>query len=263
MSNHFPANKVKGQDGNVFLGSVYRAVSRFQAELMAKRFSLQNEGLSLSVLMFFRFLPEKRKHFGTCWQWKLFRSWKIVENIMLFKIFTKWKCYFSLENIRTNLLLHSSESSHTWAWGPFLHSFVSVGFVCFPLRGPSPSTDDSAAMEQAASLEALKVRLDGVWAAWAGGWHCPWQEDGTRWALRFLSTQTVLWFYHSLIPYECSQHFQGTGDAQIARVLTTKPSPLPFFPCIITQRALGCSAEVPQCHDRMMRIQVASLLLSH
>ena len=48
---------------------------------------------------------------------------------------------------------------------PFLHSFVSVGFVCFPLRGPSPSTGDSAAMEQAALLEALKVRLDGVWAA--------------------------------------------------------------------------------------------------
>ena len=45
----------------------------------------------------------------------------------------------------------------------------------------------------APSLKAFKARLDGPWAAWAGGWQpCPWQRIETIRALRSLPTQTML-----------------------------------------------------------------------
>ena len=38
------------------------------------------------------------------------------------------------------------------------------------------------------------------WAAWSGGGQpCLWQGVGTRWSLRSLPTQAILWFYNSLI----------------------------------------------------------------
>ena len=39
-----------------------------------------------------------------------------------------------------------------------------------------------------------------LWATWSGG-RCPcsWQGGGTRWSLRSLPTQTILWFYDLLV----------------------------------------------------------------
>jgi len=46
----------------------------------------------------------------------------------------------------------------------------------------------------APSLEVLKARLDGPWAASSGGWQpCPWQGFGAGWVLRYLTAQTILY----------------------------------------------------------------------
>ena len=40
----------------------------------------------------------------------------------------------------------------------------------------------------------------GLWASWSSGrCPCPWQGVGTRWSLRSLLTQTILWVYDSMI----------------------------------------------------------------
>ena len=42
----------------------------------------------------------------------------------------------------------------------------------------------------------------GLWATWSSGrCPCPQQGVGTRWSLRFLPTQTILWFYEN--PADC------------------------------------------------------------
>ena len=45
----------------------------------------------------------------------------------------------------------------------------------------------------APALKVFKARLEGRWAAWAGGWQpCTQQRFGTGWALKSLPTQTIL-----------------------------------------------------------------------
>lgn len=56
-------------------------------------------------------------------------------------------------------------------------------------------------------LEVLKSRLDGSWAAWAGGRQsCPWQAVCT---LRTLPIQTILWLYDSMIVLSHFSHFKA------------------------------------------------------
>lgn len=81
---------------------------------------------------------EKWKHLGVSWQWKLFRSWKIIASSAFLKMFIEWKSCFSLENVRDHFLFHSSRSSHCWAWALFLHCFISVYFDSFPSNAPLP-----------------------------------------------------------------------------------------------------------------------------
>lgn len=146
---------------------------------------------------------------------------------MFFKIFIEWKCCSSLENIRINFLLHSSESSLS-------SLFTQLYFCQFCLLSPQRPLS-----QYSASLEALNAGVDGAWAAWAGGWHCPWQKDETRWALRSLPTQNILWFYDSVIPYECSQHFQGTGVFKYLLCLLLSHS-YALFPPASSHKELKC-----------------------
>lgn len=81
---------------------------------------------------------ERWKHLGVSWQWKLFRSWKIIESSVFLKMFIEWKSCFSLEDIRDNFLLRSSRWSHPWAWAPFLCCSISLYFSSFPPNAPLP-----------------------------------------------------------------------------------------------------------------------------
>jgi len=68
----------------------------------------------------------------------------------------------------------------------------------------------------APTLEVLKARLDGPWAAWSsGGQPCPWQGGGTGWTLGSLPTQAFLWF----CLYDYSPFFHiSLGDCETCGV---------------------------------------------
>lgn len=73
--------------------------------------------------------------------------------------------------------------------------------------------------------QAIKARLDGLWATWcSGGCHWPQQGVGTRWCWRFLLTQTILCFYDT-IKY-CSDidtHlFDDISALEVSAVISTQ-----------------------------------------
>lgn len=59
-------------------------------------------------------------------------------------------------------------------------------------------------------LEVLKARVGmGPWAAISSEWQpCPRQGTGTRWSLRSLLIQAILWFSNSMKQLHCQKHCQ-------------------------------------------------------
>ena len=61
----------------------------------------------------------------------------------------------------------------------------------------------------------------GLWATWSSGrCPCPWQGLGTRWSLKSLPTQPILWFYDfSFYSAYWNCKAQNSADAEVPRCL--------------------------------------------
>ena len=105
---------------------------------------------------------------------------------------TKWICFIitaytreaKQKDLRTNGFKIEVGNFRLDVWKKFIYQRVAEHLYRLPTE-----------VVDAPSLEVLKSRLDGPWAAWAGGGQpCPWQGSRT-WSLRSLPTQVMLWFY--------------------------------------------------------------------
>lgn len=85
---------------------------------------------------------------------------------------------------------------HTLNWKPQLEAQCTKSL---PLGA---ETFQQRAVD-ASSLEELKVRLDGPWAAWCGGGSQPMAELGSGWAVKSPQTKPL---HDSMIDYHKEQH---------------------------------------------------------